>query len=82
MIEDTCKFLKDHGKEVIYGEHFFDGYKSNATYALKTILSAKEGGADSIVLCDTNGGCLSHEIYEIIQQVKEVCDLPLGIHVQ
>ena len=81
MIEDTCKFLKDHGKEVIYdAEHFFDGYKSNATYALKTILSAKEGGADSIVLCDTNGGCLSHEIYEIIQQVKEVCDLPIGIH--
>ena len=81
MIEDTCKFLKDHGKEVIYdAEHFFDGYKSNSTYALKTILSAKQGGADSIVLCDTNGGCLSHEIYEIIQQVKEVCDLPIGIH--
>ena len=57
MIKDTCRFLKEHGKEVVYdAEHFFDGYKDNSDYALETLRAAAEGGADVLVLCDTNGG--------------------------
>ena len=56
MISDTIRYLKDHGKHVIFdAEHFFDGYKNNAGYALETIKAAGDGGADVIVLCDTNG---------------------------
>jgi 2-isopropylmalate synthase len=63
MIRESVKFLKWNGKEVIYdAEHFFDGYKNNRDYALQTISTASEGGADFIVLCDTNGGTLPHEI--------------------
>lgn len=67
MIEESVKFLKWNGKEVIYdAEHFFDGYKNNRDYALQTISAACEGGAGFIVLCDTNGGTLPHEIESII----------------
>lgn len=59
MIRDTVKFLKGNGRETIYdAEHFFDGYKNNRNYAVKTVLAALESGADFIVLCDTNGGTL------------------------
>ncbi len=81
MIEDTCRFLKSHGKEVIYdAEHFFDGYKDEPEYALKTLAAAKAGGADILVLCDTNGGCLSHEVYEITSVVEKTFDIPVGTH--
>jgi 2-isopropylmalate synthase len=64
--------LKSHGHEVIYdAEHFFDGYVQNEEYALKTIMAAVEGGADSIVLCDTNGGTLPFDIERIINTVQK-----------
>src|SRR5207247_1978975 len=61
MIADTVKFFKDHGKTVIYdAEHSFDGYKNESDYALATWQAAAKAGADCVVLCDTNGGCLPH----------------------
>ena len=57
MIADTVRFLKDHGRFVIYdAEHGFDGYKDNPEYALATWQAAEKAGADLVVLCDTNGG--------------------------
>src|SRR5215472_7560095 len=67
MIADTIRYLKDHGKTVFYdAEHAFDGYKDNPEYALATWQAAEKAGADCIVLCDTNGGCLTSEIKEIV----------------
>ncbi|UCE54391.1 MAG: citramalate synthase, partial [Desulfobacterales bacterium] len=71
MIHDSVKFLKWNAKEVIYdAEHFFDGYKNNREYALKTLSAALEAGADYIVLCDTNGGTLPFELEAIINDVQ------------
>ena len=81
MIEDTLAYLKSHDREVIYdAEHFFDGYKHNRNYALETLKAAVSGGADMIVLCDTNGGTMPHEIREIMEEVMPGLDLPVGIH--
>jgi 2-isopropylmalate synthase len=71
MIRDTVRYLKRHGKEVVYdAEHFFDGYKDNPEYALATLQAAILGGADSVVLCDTNGGCLPWEVGEAVDAVR------------
>jgi len=82
MIDDSIRFLKSKGREVIYdAEHFFDGFKNNPEYALKTIVAAAEAGADCIALCDTNGGTLTFELYEILDAVKKVLgNHPFGIH--
>ncbi|HAF17212.1 MAG TPA: citramalate synthase, partial [Peptococcaceae bacterium] len=81
MIKDTVCYLKKHGREVIYdAEQFFDGFKANPDYALATLKAAAEAGADWIVLCDTNGGCLPEEIERIINRVQEEIKTPLGIH--
>ena len=81
MIYDSVKYLKDHKKEVFYdAEHFFDGYKRNPEYALKTIKAAEEAGADCLVLCDTNGGTLTQEVREIVQEVRRHLKAPVGIH--
>jgi 2-isopropylmalate synthase len=81
IIADSVAFLKQHGKEVIYdAEHFFDGYKADPDYALKTVKAAHSSGADTVVLCDTNGGTLPHEITEIVSTVKQQIDGKLGIH--
>lgn len=81
MITDTIKFFKAHNKEVVFdAEHFFDGYKSNSDYAMKTLEAAVEGGADSLVLCDTNGGSLPSEIYEITKVVTDKFNTQVGIH--
>jgi 2-isopropylmalate synthase len=81
MIRDTVGFFKQKGKEVIFdAEHFFDGYKANSEYAFKTVQAAVDGGADCVVLCDTNGGCFPLEIYEITKKVCETFDVPVGIH--
>ena len=90
MIEDSVDFLKSNGREVIYdAEHFFDGFKDDPDYAVDTLAAAAEAGADFIVLCDTNGGTLPHEVGSIIQTVKEKIagrsadqntPLKLGIH--
>ncbi len=89
MISDTIQFLRSKERRVIYdAEHWFDGYKQNPPYALETLKVAIAAGAEWIVLCDTNGGTLPHEIAEIVQAVQARMEtwqdgqaLPgLGIH--
>ena len=81
MIRDTIAFFKKHGKEVIFdAEHFFDGYKNNPEYAMATLKAAEKGGADTLVLCDTNGGCFPTEISEKVKKVVAAFSLPIGIH--
>lgn len=81
MIRDTLRFFKDHNKEVIFdAEHFFDGYKSNPSYAIKTLEAAVEGGADCLCLCETNGGAFPDEVYEITKKVAQTFNIPIGIH--
>ncbi len=81
IIEDSIAYLKSLGREVIYdAEHFFDGYKSNQSYALETLEAAQRGGAETIVLCDTNGGTLPHDIEPIMKEVIKRMKIPLGIH--
>ncbi len=70
MIRDTISYLKAKGKEVIFdAEHFFDGYNSNSEYALEVLRVAILAGADSVCLCDTNGGILPHELSKIVAHV-------------
>jgi 2-isopropylmalate synthase len=81
MIEDSITYLKKNASEVIYdAEHFFDGYKNNPEYAIKTLHAALEGGADWIILCDTNGGMLPQECEKIFSEVKSKFNCPIGIH--
>ncbi len=81
MIEDSIRYLKSEGREVIYdAEHFFDGFKNNHEYALATVKAAERGGADTIVLCDTNGGSLPRDVEKAIASVRRVVKRPLGIH--
>lgn len=81
MIRDSVAFLKAHGREVIYdAEHFFDGYRADPAYAIETLRAAQEGGADRLVLCDTNGGSMPWEVEEITRGVRERIATPLGIH--
>ena len=82
IIKDSISYLKDNKKEVIYdAEHFFDGYIENPEYALKTLQTAAQAGADCLVLCDTNGGTLPSKCAEIIKTVQNMnLDIPLGIH--
>ncbi len=82
MITDTVSFLKAHDKEVLFdAEHFFDGFKADPAYACRTLQAAAAAGADVLVLCDTNGGTLPHEITDIIAQVRpRFPDALLGIH--
>ncbi|MDR1688386.1 MAG: citramalate synthase [Clostridiales bacterium] len=81
MIEDTVAYLKSKNREVIFdAEHFFDGYKANPEYAVSTLLSAQKAGADSVCLCDTNGGAFPQEVFEITKLVTEKLSVPVGIH--
>jgi 2-isopropylmalate synthase len=81
MIADSIRYLKSKGVTVFFdAEHFFDGYKGNADYAVKTLQAAAEAGADCLVLCDTNGGTLPQEIVGIIIDVRKTIITPLGIH--
>ena len=84
MIYDSVKFLKSQKREIIYdAEHYFDGYKNNPNYALATIREAIRGGARTIVLCETNGGCLPYEIEEITKKTIQKINNPkikFGIH--
>jgi 2-isopropylmalate synthase len=81
MIADTVAYLKAKGLEVIYdAEHFFDGFFNNPDYALQTIRVAADKGADTVVLCDTNGGTLPLDVKKVIEAVKKEIDVPLGIH--
>ena len=81
MIEDSVRYLRTRGVEVIYdAEHFFDGWKAAPGYALETLRAARRGGAEVIVLCDTNGGCLPFEIAAGMEAAQGAVNTPLGIH--
>jgi 2-isopropylmalate synthase len=82
MIKESVRFLKEAGREVVYdAEHFYDGYLDNSEYAISTLQAAVEGGADFIVLCDTNGGKLVSEIQTITQSVVEKFpESAVGVH--
>ncbi len=81
LIYKSVEFLKNEGRYVIFdAEHFFDGYKDDPNFSLSMIKSAKDAGADMLVLCDTNGGCLSDEIGEITKNVKKITQSKIGIH--
>lgn len=83
MIRDSVAFLKSKKLEVIYdAEHFFDGFRANRPYALKTLQAAQDAGADCLTLCDTNGGSLPSQIMEAMKVVKKVLPKAVwGIHV-
>lgn len=81
MIRDTVRFLKEHGKLVIYdAEHAFDGFKDSEEYALATWKAADVGGADLVTLCDTNGGSLPGEVSRIMQVAQSHLKCRMGIH--
>lgn len=82
MCAESVEFLKKHGLELIFdAEHFYDGYKNNPEYAMKVLASAAEAGANVLVLCDTNGGSLPNEVYEITSIVCEKFgSMIIGIH--
>ncbi len=81
MIRDSVAYLKDHNREVFFdAEHFFNGFLENPDYAMQALKAAEEGGADTIVLADTNGGMLSHQVAEIVKKVREEIKVPIGIH--
>ncbi len=81
IIYASLKYLKPRVDILIYdAEHFFDGFKHNREYAMKTLEAAAAANPHCLVLCDTNGGCLPHEIDRIVREVREEVDLPLGIH--
>ena len=81
MIRDSVGYLHAGGQRVFYdAEHFFDGYRANPEFALKTIKAAEEAGAEIVVLCDTNGGRLPEEIAAAVAAAKQALKIPVGIH--
>ncbi|MGQ9478526.1 MAG: citramalate synthase [Thermoproteota archaeon] len=81
MVYDTIKYLKELGKEVIFdAEHFFDGYKDDADYAIEVLRTAEKAGASFLVLADTRGASDPLEVYDITRRVREALKTPLGIH--
>lgn len=84
MVADSIHYLKSHGLRVFFdAEHFFDGYKNNPEFALRVLEGAATAGADALVLCDTNGGSLPHEVGAITEVVvQHFSDLVVGMHTQ
>jgi len=81
MITESVKHLRDKGRKVIYdAEHFFDGYKEDKEYALRTLEKAAESGAKTVVLCDTRGNSLPLEVFEVTRNVKDRIKESIGIH--
>lgn len=82
MIKESIEFLKSNNRRVFFdAEHFFDGYKTNTEYALETVKAAYNAGAERIILCDTNGGCINTEIFQMTSMVlKNIPEANLGIH--
>jgi 2-isopropylmalate synthase len=83
MIADSVEYLKGNGRRVLVDmEHFFDGFKRNEEFALRALEAAVMKGASHLVLCDTNGGSLPHEVQQIVAQVKSHVgnDVTIGIH--
>ncbi len=81
IVEKSVAYLRANGRRVVYdAEHFYDGYRADPAYAIETLRAAIRGGAETLVLCDTNGGSLPWEIAEITRAVKAAVGHPLGIH--
>ena len=81
IIEKSLAYLREHGRRVIYdAEHFFDGYRADPAYALETLKAAVRGGAETLVLCDTNGGSLPWQVAEVVGAVRLAVKHPLGVH--
>lgn len=82
MVSDSIAYLVSKGKNVVFdAEHFFDGWKSNREYSLSVLKAAADAGALWLVLCDTNGGSMPHEVYKATKEVLEHCpEVPVGIH--
>jgi len=81
MVADSIRYLKAKGHTVFFdAEHFFDGFKANANYALRVLQVAAEAGADCLVLCDTNGGAMPSEVTVAVTAARKLTNVPLGIH--
>src|SRR5206468_6312495 len=81
MIADSVAYCRSQGREVFYdAEHFFDGYKHNADYALQTLQAAQDAGAAVVILCDTNGGTLPEEIAAAVEAARQALRVEIGIH--
>ena len=81
MISDSIAYIRGQGRRVFFdAEHFLDGFKANKAYALQCVYAAVDGGAEVVVLCDTNGGTLPEEVYELVAEVKRSTSVDLGIH--
>ncbi|MGH9165229.1 MAG: citramalate synthase [Acidimicrobiales bacterium] len=81
MAGDSVAFLRSHGLRVFFdAEHFFDGYKADPEFALRVLHAAEEAGAATLVLCDTNGGTLPHEVEQIVSEVKPRFSTEIGLH--
>ena len=81
MIEESCRFLKSHGREVIFdAEHFFDGWKDDPAFALEALRAALRGGADIVCLCDTNGGAFPGDVERVVREVAAKIPVPIGVH--
>jgi 2-isopropylmalate synthase len=81
IVEKSLAFLREQGRQVVYdAEHFFDGYRADPSYAIETLKAAARGGAETLVLCDTNGGSLPWQIAEVVRAVRAQVKTPLGVH--
>ncbi len=83
MIQDTCRYLKEHDRKVIFdAEHFFTGYAANSDYAMKALKAAADGGASVLCLCETKGGCMISDCQKIVTRVTEQfgSTCKIGIH--
>ena len=81
MIEESCRFLKFHGREVVFdAEHFFDGWKDDKAFAWKALQAAVRGGADIVCLCDTNGGAFPKDVEKIVKEVVAKLPVPVAVH--
>lgn len=81
MIADSVAYCKAAGREVMYdAEHFFDGFRANPEYAIKTLLAAEGAGASCVILCDTNGGTMPERVAELVTEVRKQLRCEVGIH--
>ena len=81
MAGDSVAFLRSHGLRVFFdAEHFFDGYRENPEFSLRVLQAAADAGAETLVLCDTNGGSLPHEVERIVGRVVGGFDTQVGVH--
>jgi 2-isopropylmalate synthase len=81
MASDSVRFLREHGLRVFFdAEHFFDGYRENPEFTIRALRAAQEAGAETLVLCDTNGGSLPHEVEQAVASVVSQFDCKIGVH--